>query len=109
MIDLTYVAPNGRTSFKITIENAKQAFEALARIQAVFEEEACGCCESKNLRPQVRTTKKGDYFEWLCGDCGATLTVGQNKDGKRLFIRRTQDGQPLPNNGWKTYALAGTF
>ena len=101
MIQMIYRSPNGRITFQTQVESARQAFEALARIQGVFEEECCGLCGSKGIHCQVRTTSGGDYYEWVCADCGATLTVGQNKDGKRLFIRRTdEDRNPLPNGGW---------
>lgn len=102
---VTYTTPNGRLSFEVECATGKAAFEVVAAIQELFEEEACGCCKSAHIRCDVREISNNKYFKLLCNSCGATLDFGQNKDGKGLFVKRydkdTKDR--LPNNGWYIY------
>ena len=70
-------------------------------IQELFEEPDCGCCQSRNIRCEVRHIDNNSYFKLVCADCTAQLDFGQKKDGKSLFIkRRDENKQPLPDRGW---------
>lgn len=107
---VSYTTPNGRVTFEMELANSKMAFEAIAAIQELFEEEACGCCKAKNIRCDVREISGNKYFKLLCNACGATLDFGQHKDGKGLFVKRTDRDThaQLPNAGWYHYQRKST-
>ena len=101
---VTYTTPTGRLTFEMELASGKQAFEVVAAIQELFEEADCGCCQSKNIRCDVREYDQNKYYKLCCNDCAAQLDFGQKKDGKTLFVkRRDKEGQDLPNRGWYIY------
>jgi hypothetical protein len=104
---LTYTSANGRIVFEVDVSTGKQAFEVVAAVQELFEEECCGCCKSTKVRCQVRHSGDGKYvyYSLVCGDCAATLDFGQKQDGKSLFVKRQDKDTKakLPNNGWYHY------
>lgn len=102
---ITYTTPNGRLTSEVEVATGKSAFEIVAAIQELFEVDACGCCQSKNIRHEVREIKNNKYYKMLCKDCGATLDFGQHRDNKGLFIKwRDKDShEPLPDGGWYIY------
>lgn len=105
---LTYTTPNGRLAFEVDVTTGKQAFEVVAGVQELFEEPACGCCKSANIRCSVRDHDNNKYFSLVCADCGAQLDFGQKKDGKTLFCkRRDENKQAMPNRGWYVWHGSG--
>ena len=100
---MTYTS--GKLAFEVEVSHGKMAFEVVAAIAELFEEPCCGCCQSVNIRPQVRDIEAGKYFEWICLDCRAQLSIGQKKDNKTLFVKRWDKDrkQPMPNRGWYHY------
>jgi hypothetical protein len=97
-----YTTENNRLTFELEATTGKQAFEIVAAIQELFEEPACGCCKSAHIRCDVREFDGNSYYKLLCNACGAQLDFGQHKDGKGLFVKRTdkETKKPLPNRGW---------
>lgn len=103
-MEAQYKTKDGRLFIKIDAETPKELFKRIASVQEVFEAEAaCGCCQSKEIRFQVRTVDKNDYYELKCS-CGARFQFGQNKEGGSLFPKRRDEAvAALPNNGWAKY------
>lgn len=98
---LNYTTKNGRIKVEIEGESQKDLFESLSKFQEVFDESACGKCESENLRFIVRNVDDNLYYELRCLDCGARLSFGVHKKGGGLFPKRKDnDGKWLPDNGW---------
>ncbi len=102
---LIYTTANPRIKFELEVPTGKEAFRMIAVLQSLFEEKECGCCKSKNIVCGYRKVEENDYFNWACADCGAQLDIGQNKDGKGLFVKRWDKDtkQNKPNNGWYIY------
>src|SRR5215469_7375932 len=99
-----YRTHDGRLVVKVAGENQKELFRALAAAQDVFEAEVrCGCCSSRAIRFQTRTSESFEYFSLVC-ECGAQFQFGQRKDGETLFPKRKDEhGQLLPDRGWKVW------
>ncbi len=95
--------------FEFEGNSAKEIFEKLAAVQALFNESHCGCCKSKNIVYEKREIDNGMYLELRCLDCRAQLAYGQNKDGKNLFVKKwdKEAGAPMPNGGWFIYQKDG--
>lgn len=107
-MDLQYRTRNGRLALKVEANSHKDLFRAVATVQEVFEAEThCGCCSSDLVRFQVRTVDTFEFYELACGACDARFEFGQHKNGQTLFPkRRDEDGNPLPNRGWKVWKPA---
>ena len=81
-------------------------FRAIAGVQEVFGQKACGKCGGKNL--QFRTRKKGRYefYEAICLNCKARLSFGVHTgEAGTLFPHRVSESdgggkEVLPDNGW---------
>jgi hypothetical protein len=85
-------------------EQGKVLFAMIAACQEVLQPQQCGCCKSIDTRLSVRNVDGNTFYEHLCNACGAKLAIGQNKDGRGLFTKRTdKDGNQLPDKGWSIY------
>jgi hypothetical protein len=93
-------------------ESQKDLFRELASAAEVFGEKCCGLCGDAAIVPVCRTVEKFDFFEWHCTGCGARLSMGQLKDGDRLFPSRRLDAHGKPDRehgtagdhkGWSHY------
>jgi hypothetical protein len=104
-MEAQYKTRSGRLFVKVQAEKEKDLFRQLATVQEVFDAETqCGCCNSENIRFQVRSVESMEFFEIICIACGAKFEFGQHKNGAGLFPkRRSERGDPLPNNGWKKW------
>ena len=104
-MELHYRTRNGRLTLKVESESQKDLFRAVAQAQEVFEAETtCGCCRSEEIRFQHRTVDAFEYFELVCGQCSARFEFGQHRAGGTIFPkRRAEDGEILPNRGWKLW------
>jgi hypothetical protein len=104
-VKVTYTTSNGRIKFEAELEKVKTAFEFIAHVGELFEEKACGCCKSENIRPQVRHHESFVFYELRCQDCDAQLSFGQKKEGGNLFPKRydTEARQAMPDRGWHHY------
>jgi hypothetical protein len=102
---VTYTTPTGRVQIEMEAPTVKDAFAGVAQLEEVFSEPCCGCCQSANIRPELREFEGNKYYKVLCTDCGATLDLGQYKDVARgLFVKRkSDDGAPMPRRGWYVY------
>lgn len=102
---VTYTTPNGRLTFEVEVTTGKQAFEVVAAVQELFEEPNCGACGSEHIRCDTRDFDGNRYYKMVCTDCGAQLDFGQHKDGKGLFVKRSdrETREQLPNRGWYVY------
>lgn len=106
-----YRTENGRITFELSGETAKDLFSSIAAIQEVFEADIfCGCCNESALRFVVRKVDDFDFYELRCltPKCHAKLAFGQAKKGGGLFPKRKdKDGNWLPNGGWEKYQKGG--
>src|SRR5215212_7121560 len=85
----------------VTIEGAsvKEVFRDLAIARGVFgAQEECGLCHSEFISPRVRHLDGNDFYDLLCGACGASFNFGQHRVGDTLF--------PKYADGWKRYGAA---
>lgn len=85
-----------------------EMFAQAAALNEVFGINQCEACKSKNIRPRVRVVEKGKktytYYEYVCSDCYARLSLGQHQTGGTMFPKRKdKDGNPLENKGWVKY------
>lgn len=101
----TYRTLNGRISFEVEGDAAKDLFKAIAQLQAMFDTDtACGLCSSEDICFSMRTVDGNDYYDLLCRSCHASLGFGQHKKGGTLFVKRKdQQGNILPNEGWRKW------
>ena len=100
-----YRTLNGRLVFEVEGDTHKALFKAIAELQEIFEcDVSCGCCGSQAIHLGVRTIEGNDYYGLACAACGAELSLGQHKNGRTLFPKRTDaKGAPLANRGWKRF------
>lgn len=97
---------------EVEAKSQKELFFSMAEIGDVFGESQCGCCESTNIKPVVRTSKSKDgkktyqYPEYHCMDCTARLTICLNNDdsGTLYAMRKLTD-----NNEPATGSKKGKF
>jgi len=56
----------------------------------------CGACNSDNLRLTAFTTEAEGYkyVKVICGDCRASLTMGQTKKDHIYYARKNDNGHP---------------
>lgn len=101
-------------TFEVEGATAKDLFRAMASIQEVFSEEACGLCQQA-VRLAVREVDGNEFFEYQCqnGSCGAFLSIGQSKKkpGELFPVRKLMpNGKPSfksgsfgAHRGWTKY------
>ena len=87
-----------KVSAKAIIEVENDSFEELfedtAKMQEVFSEDKCGCCNQSNIRYVVRQDSEDNkYYELHCenGNCRARLPFGVKKKGMGLYPKRRWD------------------
>ena len=108
-MEIQYKSRSGRLLIKVDGANQKEAFKNLASAQEVFDgDDTCGCCESADIRFRVREVTKAnktfDYYELVCGKCGARLSFGQSQDTVSLFPKRKdENGEYVKTRGWYRY------
>ena len=93
-------------NLEITVEGGtpKELFKSLASAEEIFAADRhCGLCEGEELRHRFRQAGEFEFLELLCASCGATLALGQRKDGGLFPVRRGEDRKPLPHNGWSKW------
>lgn len=107
-----YKTANGRLTFEVQGESAKELFSQVATLQEVFEAESvCGVCQGQDLRFQMREVDDFKFYELVCRKpgCFARFSFGQAKKGGGLFPKRKDsDGNWLPNHGWEKYVKPGS-
>jgi hypothetical protein len=107
-VKVTYTTPTNRLTLELDVTTGKQAFEAVAAMQELFEEPCCGKCKSQAIRFECREHDGNKYYKMRCQACYATLDFGQNKDNRGLFAKRKdKDGNWMPDNGWYIYQRQG--
>ena len=110
--------------FDVEAEQEDELFKQIARIQEIFQHQACGGCGSINIKFVRRLdSSDNDWLEITCQDCRAKLIFGRTKKGGLIFpkIRWDQlsekqqeqriNEQPyadkhrgyLPDKGWFIY------
>jgi hypothetical protein len=94
----------GRLTVKVSADKPKALFEELSRVGELFSQRSCGCCQSDDVFPQVRTVDKFSYYSVKCFSCGAEFKFGQKQDNGDLFPKyKDQQGNWLPDGGWSKY------
>ena len=96
---------SGRLLVEASGTDVKTLFRELGLMAEIFEADAaCGACHSQEIRPSVRAVDGYEYYSLHCTICGAELSFGQRRDGSGLYPKRkTDDGSPLPDGGWRRY------
>jgi hypothetical protein len=93
--------------------------QGISQIEAAIGYEVCGKCKREFVFPRHRKAEDNDFYELVCGDCGAVLQLGTNKEAKTLYKKKMATdskgkalkdadgkGQYLPNNGWMKWNSA---
>lgn len=95
---------DGRATIEFEAPGVKELFQRMGKVSEIINVEACGCCNSKRTVQSFRQVKGYDYYSFQCLDCQAQLNFGQYKDGRGLFLKRSdEEGRPLGKNGWHHY------
>lgn len=106
----------------VEVENddLEQMFEDVSKLQEIYSEDKCGCCNSNDIRYVVRQDSEDNkYYELHCQSCRARLPYGVKKKKMGLYPKKRWDqlskGEQakrisqqeqcgkfgyLPNNGW---------
>lgn len=106
---VTFKSTDGRMVIEGDCQGVKKAFQFMGLCREFFLAEPCGCCKSKNTAPDFHEAKGYKFYEWKCGDCGATFQFGQHKEGDGLFPKRKDaNNNALPNKGWSVYQANGS-
>ncbi len=84
--------PNSAISIEVIGETAQIAWRQASQMAAIARVTKCGSCESDDLFPDVRPAKKTDGGEFdaykiRCGKCGASLSLGLNKEGGGMYLK----------------------
>ena len=100
-----YKTRDGRMQFEVEGQTVADIFRLVGGIQDAFESDSqCGHCGCTALRYQVRTVDSYQFYELVCTDCAARLSLGQHKKGGTLFPkRRDEHGNLMGNRGWEKY------
>jgi len=81
-----YRTKSGRLTCEVEGQTFKQLFEGIAQVQEIFESDnACGACNSANIRFRVRPVQDNEFYELYCDDCTATLSFGQTPPRKQTL------------------------
>lgn len=106
---MTYTTAINAGKKKLTVEfssdQEKTLFEDYAAFVNLFEVGQCGRCGCDDIYPLVRENSGNKYYQYNCQGCGAQLSLGQNKKGGKLFVKRkTSDGKYDPKyKGWNHF------
>lgn len=72
-----------------------EVWKSAADMSSLVNVKACGACDSKDIRPDVRHVKTDstefDAYGWRCYACGATLKFGMKRDMSSLFLRWNEE------------------
>ena len=123
------VKVNNELSFQVEAETEEEVFKQDARVQEIFQHQACGKCGSPNVKFVCRhDSSENDWLEVVCQDCRAKLIFGRTKKGGQIYpkIRWDQLSQKqqeqranekgyadknrgyLPHKGWFIYKPASS-
>jgi RNase P subunit RPR2 len=123
------VKVNNELSFQVEAETEEEVFKQVARVQEIFQHQACGKCGSPNVKFVCRhDSSENDWLEVVCQDCRAKLIFGRTKKGGQIYpkIRWDQLSQKqqeqranekgyadknrgyLPDKGWFIYKPASS-
>lgn len=94
--------PNGRLTIEVDAASVPQAIEKLAIIDEVFGETECGQCHSKDIYFTFRNPEGNAYYGMRCKTCGGDLWIHQHRDGKGMYIKRSEG-----KNGWTEKYIKG--
>jgi hypothetical protein len=86
---------NEKSTFKIDLEDVKEAFQFVAYCDTIFGVDCCGNCKGPNLRLLYRTAQEYQFYSVQCKDCHYELKFGQTKVGQMLYPK----GWEEPYNG----------
>jgi len=102
---LTYC--NGPFTVEFEAATQKEMVVHLARFQAIFEEDECGLCKSKNIKFNFRKAGKSQFHEMICKDCGGQLPfhLNDNTEGTMYVTRKLPNGSyDYKNKGWTKWS-----
>jgi hypothetical protein len=102
---------NGKMTFEVVGEQAKDIWAQVAQIQELFEAEAaCGLCGGTDLRYGHRVTAGSQYhyYELVCRKCHGVFQFGQMRASGEIFPKRKDKNKvALPNGGWRKWEDRG--
>jgi hypothetical protein len=98
-------SPRSNVWLECDVSSPKEAVKELSNYSELFRDSCCGVCKSTNITLEHRCVDSYEFFSLRCMDCGAELSFGQTKDGKRLFAKRKlEDGSyDREHFGWKKF------
>lgn len=103
----TYDLTTGHLQATFDTNNFQDVIKHITYLDKVFRETECGFCKSPNIRLRVRETTEGYlYYEYICQnpDCRAKLQVHEQQNAAHtMYLKKMEDGQMLPNGGWKKW------
>jgi len=74
-----------------------EIWQELQTFQELFEDNACGKCNNKDIKYRIRKAEKGkkeyDYYELQCPKCYAKMSYGQSDEGALFPIRFLREGK----------------
>lgn len=106
---------NHATSVEVECPKLQDVIKSLTEIRDSVGFEPCGKCKSDYTFPRHRNADSNDFYEYVCGDCGAVLQLGTSKDAQLLYKKRMKTDNKgkaikiddkavyLPNNGWQKW------
>lgn len=103
-MEAQYRTRSGHLVVKVEGRLLLDIIRGISEVEEVLQNDQCGCCKSRNVRPNHRRSGNYDFYEMLCQDCGAALRLGVRQSDQKLFPRRKdEDGNLLANGGWKKW------
>lgn len=90
----------GGATFQSDCKGPKEAAMFIGSVHSVFQPQVCGCCGNEHTHVNYRKQGGYDFLEHKCDKCGATLKIGENKEGGTLFLARSEHRETY---GWSKY------
>lgn len=95
----------GNFTVEVEGETQLEAFDNMAEMAELLSVGVhCGKSGATDTIPVRRMTGDFIFREWKCVSSGATLGMGQKKEGGLFPRRKDKEGNWLEDNGWQTWA-----
>jgi hypothetical protein len=98
---------NSTTIVEATGNTVAEVFEALSRLESVFNAfDKCGMCGKASFQYQCQEDKQGHkYHKCICLSCGAEFRFGVKKSPPGVLFPQLKDqqGNWKQNEGWGKY------
>ena len=89
---MKFIQKVGDLTIEIEAKDLKDYIAQTANMnEVVAAARKCGLCDGESVRFNMREHDGNAYYELVCNDCGAILSLGQRKDGGLFVKRETKD------------------